>query len=106
MSKEKVNYVDGTEVEIEVARLGFRKANALARKHIPINDLTFGEDKSVSIRGDLDLLGMVVACLETIPNLDLDKLESADATKIYKKYFEKDVMGSLGQGKDPNLKGS
>jgi hypothetical protein len=102
MAKETVKYIDGTEHEVEVGRLGFRKANLLARKFIPINNLTFGEDKSVSIKGDIDLLGMVAACLETIQGLDLDKLESESANKLYKTYFEKDVMGSLGQGSSPN----
>jgi hypothetical protein len=55
----------------------------------------------VSIKGDIDLLGMVAACLETVVGLDLDKVDSESANRIYKAYFEKDVMGSLGQG-SPN----
>ena len=102
MVREKVKYLDGTEVEIEIERLGFRKANQLARKHIPINDLTFGKDESVSIKGDIDLLGMTSSCLELIKGLDLDKLEGSEGNRIYKEYFEKDLMSSLGQGGNPN----
>lgn len=106
MVKEKVKYIDGTDVEVEVSRLGFRKANQVSRKHIPINDLSFAKDGAVSIKGDIDMLGMIETCLATIPSLDLDKLDTEDATRLYKKYFEKDVMGSLGQGSNPNSKGS
>ncbi|MBW6469610.1 MAG: hypothetical protein K0A90_00130 [Methanosarcinaceae archaeon] len=102
MVKEIVKYIDGTTVDVEVSRLGFRRANQVAKKHIPINDLSFGKDGSVSIRGDIDVLGMIETCLETVKGIDLDKLEGADATRIYKKYFEKDVMGSLGGAGDPN----
>lgn len=102
MVKQTVTYIDGSSVEVEVSRLGFRKANQIARKHIPINDLTFNKNDDITIRGDIDMLGMVVSCLETIPGLDLDKLDAADANKLFKDFFQKDVMGSLGQGGSPN----
>lgn len=95
--KETVKYIDGTEKEVEFTRLGFRKANQIAKKHIPINNLSFGEDGSTTIKGDIDMIGMVATCLETIPGLDLDKLDAADGNRLYKAHFEKDVMGSLGQ---------
>ena len=103
MVKEKVKYIDGTEHEFDVNRLGFRKANNIAKKHIPINNLTFGKDKSVSIHGDIDLIGLRESCLATIVKLDLDKLDAEEAARLYSKYFEKDVMNSIGQGNtNPN----
>ena len=78
----------------------------LARKHIPINDLSFAKDAKgediISIKGDIDLLGMSEAALETISGLDLDKIDGSEGSRIYKKYFEKDLMSSLGQGGNPN----
>lgn len=106
MVKEIVKYIDGTEHEIDVKRLGFRKTNHISRKFIPIKDLSFAKDERnndiVSIKGDIDLMGMSVECLSTIDGLDLDKLESSDADRIYKKYFEKDLMSGLSQGGNPN----
>ena len=55
----------------------------------------------MSLRGDVDLFGLSESCLETITGLDLDKLTPAEAQRIYKTYFEKDIMGSLGQGGNP-----
>lgn len=101
MVKEKIKYLDGTEAEVEIQRLGFRKANQIAKKHIPINDLTFGKNEDMTIRGDIDLLGLVGSCLETVSGLDLDKLEAAEGNRIFQTYFQKDVMGSLGQGGNP-----
>jgi len=102
MGKETVKYVDGTEVEVEVNRLGYRKAIGIARKHIPINELSFGKDESVTIKGDIDMMGMSISCLETIKGLDVDKIEGFEAKRIYKEYFEKDVMSGLTQGGNPN----
>lgn len=95
---ETVKYIDGSEHDVEVKRLGFRKANQITKKHIPINDLSFGKDGTISIKGDIDMIGMIESCLETVKDLDLDKVESVEANRLYKKYFDKDVMGSLGQG--------
>lgn len=100
--KEKVKYIDETEVEINIHKLGFRKAMQIAKTHLPINDLTFGKDDTMNIKGNIDLFGMSVACLETVKELDLDRLDSQEAIRIYKKYFEKDIMMSLGQGGNPN----
>jgi hypothetical protein len=103
MVKETVKYIDGTTADVDVARLGFRKANQIARKHIPINSLSFGKDSdAMTIHGDIDLMGMIVSCLETISGLDLDKLEAEEANRLFKSYFQKDVIGSLGQGGNPN----
>jgi hypothetical protein len=103
MAVETVKYIDGTEHTIDVNRLGFRRANQIAKKHIPISSLAFAKDgSSITISGDIDLIGLTASCLETVSGLDLDKLDGDDANRIFKKYFEKDVMGSLGQGADPN----
>lgn len=103
MAAETVKYIDGTEHTIEVSRLGYRKANQIAKKHIPISSLSFAKDgNSITIAGDMDLFGMTDSCLSTISGLDLEKLEGDDATRLFQKYFQKDVMGSLGQGADPN----
>lgn len=106
MVKEKVKYIDGTVKEIEVKRLGFRSANQLAKKYIPINNLSFAEDGTVTIHGDIDMLGLAEECLKTIEGLDLDKLDSIDANRIYKTYFEKDVMSGFTSNNNPNLNGS
>lgn len=105
MVKETIIDINGNEVEIEVFRLGFRKANAIAKKHIPINSLTMGKDDKITINGDIDLFGMAESCLSEIKGLDLDKISSEEANRIYKKYFEKDVMAGLGNP-DPNSKRS
>jgi len=101
--KEKVTYLDGSIVDLEVNRIGFRRANQIAKKHIPINNLTINKDSNdINIKGDIDLFGMAESCLETIEGLDLEKIDSAEARRLYSKYFEKDVMAGLGQGGNPN----
>lgn len=102
MVKEEITLLDDTKVEYEVKRFGFRKAMQVAKLHIPINDLTFNKDGSMSLKGDIDLFGLSESCLETIEGLDLDNISSEEATRVYKIYFEKDVMSSLGQGGSPN----
>lgn len=102
MAKETVTLIDDTKVEVEINRLGFRTANKIARKHIPINNLTFNKDNTVTIQGDIDLLGMSESCLETIQGLDLDKLDGNEAVRLYEKYFKKDVMAGLGSTSNPN----
>jgi len=99
--KETIKYIDETEIEVDIHKLGFRKAMQIAKTHLPINDLTFGKDDTMNIKGDIDLFGMAVSCLETVKGLDLDKIDSEEATKLYKKYFEKDIMMTLGQGGNP-----
>jgi len=103
MTAETVQYIDGTTVTVEVNRLGFRRSTQIARKHIPINSLTVSKaDNSMTITGNIDLAGISESCLATIPGLDLDKLDGKDAARLYKTYFEADVMGSLGQSANPN----
>ena len=107
MGKEKVKLIDGTEKEVEIHRLGFRAANKIAKKHLPINDLTFNKQTDdITIKGDIDLFGMAESCMDTIKDLkdelDKDQIASEEANRIYKKFFEKDVMAGLGQGGNPN----
>ena len=110
MTAETVQYIDGTTVTVEVNRLGFRRSTQIARKHIqiarkhiPINSLTVSKaDNSMTITGNIDLAAISESCLATIPGLDLDKLDGKDAARLYKTYFEADVMGSLGQSANPN----
>jgi hypothetical protein len=100
--EETVKYNDGTEVTVEIYSLGFRKATQIGRKHLPINDLTFGKDDTMNIKGDIDLFGMALSCLETVIGIDLDKITAEEGNRIYKKYFEKDVLMTLGKGGNPN----
>lgn len=103
MVKETIKFMDGTEKEFEFNRLGFRKAMQIAKSHIPIRDLTINkETEDITIKGDVDLFGMSISCLETIEGLDLDFIDSTEAKRVYSKHFEKDVMVGLGQGGNPN----
>ena len=43
MAKEKVTLIDGTIKEVEINRLGFRKATQIAKNHLPINSLTMNK---------------------------------------------------------------
>ena len=75
--KETVQYIDETSVEVEINRLGFRQATQIAKKHIPIKDLSFSKDDNgndvINIKGDIDMMGMMETVLLTVKGLDLDK---------------------------------
>lgn len=103
MAKEKIKYIDDTEVEVEINRLGFRKATQIAKRHIPIDALTINKQTDeITVKGNIDLIGMSESCLETIEGLNLDKIDGETAKDLFKRYFEKDVMAGLGQGGNPN----
>lgn len=98
----KVKFVDGTDKEFDVKRFGYLKAVQIAKKHIPINDLTFNKDGSISLKGDIDFIGLAETCLKTIDGLDLNIMDAEEANRVYKLCFEKDIMASIGQGGNPN----
>lgn len=100
--KEKIKYIDDTEVEVDIYQLGCRKVDQLADAHLPMKELTFGKDDSMTIKGDINMFGLSTACVETIKGIDINKISKAEVVRIYKKYFEKDIMVSLGKGGNPN----
>lgn len=102
MAKETVKYIDGTTAEVEIFQLGFRKANQIAKSHIPINSLSIDKNTDqIELKGDIDFISISLSCLETIPGLDLDKLDEEEGYRLYKKYFEKGVMSCISGG-NPN----
>lgn len=98
----KIKYLDETEKEFEVKRFGYIKALQVAKKHIPINDLTLHKDGSVSLKGDVDFIGLGETCLKSIDGLDLNAISGEEANRVYKLCFEKDIMAAIGQGGNPN----
>lgn len=109
MAKEKIKTLDEREIEVEIHRIGGRAAIQIAKNHIPIDSLTMNKQTDdITINGNVDLFGMQDSALATIKDPvfrkedDADNLSGEERTRIYKKYFEKDVMAGLGQGGNPN----
>jgi predicted DNA-binding antitoxin AbrB/MazE fold protein len=102
MVLEKVKYNDGTEVEVNITSLGFRKAMQLMSKYIPLEGIKQNKDGSVEMNGSLKLFELQVACLETIEGLDIDKVDITEGKRIYNKYFEESISMAMGQGGNPN----
>lgn len=109
MTIEKIQLMDEKEIEVNIYRIGGRKAMQIAKNHIPIDSLTMNkETDDITINGKVDLFGMQDSALDTIndpvfqkENLD-DNISGEERSRIYKKYFEKDIMAGLGQGGSPN----
>lgn len=109
MAKEKIKLLDEREIEVDIFRIGGRAAIQIAKKHIPIDSLKLNKQTDdITINGKVDLFGMQDSALETIKDPEFRKEDEADnisgeeRTRIFKKYFEKDVMAGLGQGGNPN----
>lgn len=100
--KETIKLLDDTEIEVEIYRLSARKVDQLADSHLPMKELTFGKDDTMTIKGDINMFGISTACVETIKGIDVDKISKQEVVRIYKKHFEKDIMVSLGKGGNPN----
>lgn len=109
MVMEKVILLDDSVIEVEINRIGGRKAIQIAKNHLPIDAIKINKQTDdIVINGNIDLFGMQDSALETITDEKFKKADNDDLisgeerTRIYKKYFEKDVMSGLGQGGNPN----
>lgn len=105
--KEKVKYVDETEIEFEVYSLSYRKVRQLIDKYIPIDRIKIDSNKNPVLPDDFkasSLFNLMEECICTIKGIDLDKIHAEEIGRIYQKYFEKSIMMGLGGKGDPNLK--
>ncbi len=102
MAKETVEYIDGTTVELEVYHLGYRKASQIAIKNFPIDKMTRSENGDESMSGKFSPAEAQLEAIETIKGIDIDKLKGEEAARLYKEYFQKEVMSAVGQGGNPN----
>jgi len=102
MAKEKIKYHNGEEVEVDVHHLGYRRANQIAEDYFPMDKMTQHANGDESMSGNFKIAAARRVALESIKELDLDKLQAVEAARIYNKYFDKEIMAAIGKGSDPN----
>jgi len=102
MVKEKITYNDGSEVELELGSLGYRRASQIAEEFYSMDKMTQHVNGDESMSGVFKVAAARRAALESFKDLDLDKLRGEDAVRLYAKYCEKDIMAAIGKSPDPN----
>jgi len=102
MVSEKVKYTDGEEVEVNIIKLSARQVLVFLDQYVPLEGIKQNKDGSVEMAGSIKLFKLKEKCLETIKDLDIDKLDGEEVTRIYDKYFAEAINLAMGQGGSPN----
>lgn len=103
--KVKISYVDETSVELDVYSMPFRKSLKLIEDYLPLDKLKQDENGNPVIPDDYDkkkIFLLMEECVKTIKGIDIEKISGQEMGRLYKEYFEKDLMMGMGKGGRPN----
>jgi len=103
--KEKITYCDETVVELDVYSMPFRKSLKLINEYIPIDKLEQDDKGNPILPKDYDkkkIFLLMEECVKTIKGIDIENLSGSEIGRLYKKYFEKDLIMGMGKSGNPN----
>lgn len=103
--KETIKYIDETEVELNIYSLPFRKSLQLIDNYLPLSELKQDDKGNAVIPDSYDkkkIFLLMEECVKTIKDIDIEKISGQEVGRLYKKYFEKDLMMGMGKGGNPN----